>query len=282
AARPPRHVRLLPSGSRPTDLSASRRRRTENASGGDPGTQIDLRLARRGDDQRVACAVDAWRGGQARDHARNAQRGLRTELQHLGMSFVPRLRELGDAVEQRLLFRVVLAVALAHEPPAVPGEELSLASRAEIAHQVPAHEPQAAQVEDAEALRILRSAAAALPRVARHQELRARDVEWVERNPEQLALYGIELRVDEPPRPRALVPDPADPVAREARRLEVSPEAAAGARRHAAGPQEGAEENGEVPAVADEAPRRRTRRRQRAGIEGQHAVEHLRRAPGLQ
>src|SRR4029077_20270798 len=92
-----------------------------------------------------------------------------------------------------------------------------------------------------------------LPGIARDHELGTGDIERIERDAEGLALDGGELRIDQVPGAARFVPDFADPMVHERRRIEVRREAAAGARRHAASAQERAQQDREMAAVADEA-----------------------------
>src|SRR5947209_5835659 len=114
-------------------------------------------------------------------------------------------------------------------------------------------------VEDAEGLGIGRAGAAALPGIARDQELVARYVERIEGNLEQLALAGIELGVDQQPRLAVLVPVFGDPMVEELARLEIAAEAAARAGPHTGATQHGDVEQGEVPAYPDLPPVGRAR-----------------------
>src|SRR5712692_9111064 len=147
----------------------------------DPGPEIDLSAPQ----------------VEAHDLSRNTQARLRIlELQQFGMSLFTGLREFGDAVQKRQLRRLALPVVLRHETPTVPGQEFTLGARGEVADQIATHEPQTMEVQDAEMLRIRASASAALPRIACHQELRARHIEWIEWDPEGVALTGVELGID--------------------------------------------------------------------------------------
>ena len=67
-------------------------------------------------------------------------------------------------------------------------------------------------VEDAEVHRVGLAGAAALPGIARDQELVARHVDRIEGDLEELALTGIELGVDQHPGLAALVPVFGHPV----------------------------------------------------------------------
>ena len=103
--------------------------------------------------------------------------------------------------------------------------------RGDVADDVAGDEPQPVHVEDAEGLGSALPARQQLPGVAGDQELVARHVERIEGDPEQLALAGVELGVDQHPALRALVPVFGHPMVDELALLEVGAEAAAGPRR---------------------------------------------------
>src|SRR5439155_25209518 len=107
-------------------------------------------------------------------------------------------------------------------------------------------------------------------------------IERIERDPQGLALAGVELGVHHAPRPAHLVPDFANPVVLETRWVEVRAEAAPRAGRRASGAQERAEQHREMAAVADEASLGRAWLIERPRIEREHALEQLCRRAGRQ
>ncbi len=135
----------------------------------------------------------------------------------------------GHAIERPQIIFGKRNVRADHHAPAVPGQNLHLVERHEIADQVAEHEPETVHVEDAERVRVGLTGATHLPRMAAGDETVARHVERGEGDAEHLALECVELCVHQNPAGLFSIPILANPVILEVIGQEVRAEPAAGA-----------------------------------------------------
>ena len=155
--------------------------------------------------------------------------------------------ERGEPVERP----VDLGVRAAPCAPDIPRQHDVVVERGDVADDVAGDEPQPVHVEDAEGVGIGRAGAAALPGIARHQELVARHVERIEGILNSSRWRASSWASTSTQALRSSFQYSRHPVVEELARLEIGAEAAAGAGAHAGAAQHGDMQQREVAADAD-------------------------------